>query len=331
MFFNIVQISDLHLSAHKNAQNFFSVVMDKRHFDALKGIVLKNVETTLFYPTTYNQDILISLTRSLANDVNDVDLILLNGDTSTTGTMEDLNVAFKFLNEQPISANSIYSQDKKPALKAAGVKYFLIPGNHDTYQHNVFGIPMQGSRKFDKIFNKYWKGGNGVRVDSTVLQKQEVKLALIGVDFSLEKKDSTNILNAGNGKVYTPILDNLKKVTMFHQNQGCVILWAVHYSPLETDTFLKIINSNDLMALSKEMGVKYILCGHTHKYKIYRGNTNIIVADSATSFGDKNGFNKLEFTVKNHAVSSCNVKRYLYNSEVGANGGKFNLESTEFI
>jgi len=253
----ILHISDLHFDG------YFFVNNDKKK-----------------YFCKANPYVTDTLKYSITNDWKDIiDAVLISGDLTCLGLDKDLNKAYRWIDE----VNRF-------------VPTVLLPGNHDRYEFDVHAYPA--SIEFDNIFHQYWGRNKKVQVFQ-LPRTTSPRLSVICSDFTLKNKsDSTNEVfgRYGQGKVYQEILVELDTATRLEKTNGLAVLWMIHFSPeIRTRPFKPfkkyksqfeiLIDAKKFLQKANNLGVEFILCGHTHKKSLFNPKKfgNIEIHCSGTS------------------------------------------------
>lgn len=219
---------------------------------------------SFFKPASYVASIVSGVAQFCLAQRDVIDGIIITGDIATTGISDDLNVARDFVAAEA-TAGGFVSVTRFPTLNTSEVPIYAFPGNHDRYE-NDFG--STNSRIFDTLFKPYmpnFASSVGYWID----EKKGRRVAFVYADFSLQTRfDALDKLVAvyGQGRVYSDILELLKNKTRQIQADGitaCVV-WAIHFAPFDCGYGLRLIDYDDLVRSAEELGVKAVLCGHTH-------------------------------------------------------------------
>lgn len=230
--FRILHLSDLHISRYYQFRR--SLICNPRILNA----ILKH-------------------TRHWAK--NKLDSILITGDISSAGLRSDFKKAIAFIEK----------------LEEHGKSVILLPGNHDRFQYGWF----PGSKRFDKFFKKYWSAGARGIQECSLTNENGEKLVILATDFTLEsKKDATSKKGVlGQGKVNENQLIDLEKKTAQIQkkNLPIAVLWMMHFTikhstKMPIHDHLSLISSDSLIDKAKKLGVRHILCGHSHLMGTYK-------------------------------------------------------------
>jgi len=275
--FRVLHLSDLHFAATAEAVNFVDVPRSQLATEMVSRLRKKTTEITFRYPTTYDP--------SAAEDIaivafldTELDLILISGDISTTGTRSDLVVAKEFITATP--ARGWLSERNFPTLVAANVPIALLPGNHDRFRRASFPFGTGGT-EFDEQFNEHWWVGQNASLLG-LLKKDSDWIAFVGADFTLHEKTLDPREEAGRGHVSEHILKSLRLLTkrvresvQQRYEKSPAVAWVVHFAPEfeGLDEFLVLENDAVLIAAAAEDSVNHILCGHTHEKRVYQART----------------------------------------------------------
>ena len=238
--FKILHISDLHFDGY-----FFDQNIIKKRFCQSN----KHVTDTLKYSIIHHWK-------------DKIDAVLISGDLTCLGLDKDLKKAYRWIDE----VNKV-------------VPTVLLPGNHDRYEFDVFAYPA--SIEFDNVFHQYWERNKKVQVFHLPRTTAPL-LSVICSDFTLKNKsDSMYVFGRyGQGKVYPEILDELENATKNEKINGLPVLWMIHFSPeirTRPSKLLKkmksqlemLIDAEKFLERANDLGVEFILCGHTHKKSLF--------------------------------------------------------------
>lgn len=216
------------------------------------------------------------LRKAIEAKAEGMDWMIISGDITHTGRLVDLREAREFV----FNIEGDFT-GKAEAMRSVA----LIPGNHDRYEDKG---PKPGNvGPFESKFNKFWNIGQGVQF-RTLSEDLGVKAGF--ADFSLRKKDyvalpATPSLSElrewlelwGNGCVYEDVLEDLSSESAKHIADGWHVVWVIHFAPFhprlrEDDWKLRLRNQERLISRAREVGVRHIFCGHTHKQDHYECN-----------------------------------------------------------
>jgi DNA repair exonuclease SbcCD nuclease subunit len=259
----ILHISDLHIS-----KNPYLTPMNRRSLKDIYKAILRGT-----YAASYSQGILKALVEFVHSRKGSLDAILITGDISTTGLDYDLQQARRFVEGVP-DAHDIRTTGGFPTISGAGLPIFLLPGNHDRYKLLLRRLGYApGNRRFHQVFHNHWRAD----VKSDFIIKGDLAVGIFAADFSLRKWYHADALpnifvNAhAQGKVYPDILTELENATSTFQDENneehdVFSLWAVHFPlvPTHKESYMKLINSDNLISSANASEVFLVLSGHTH-------------------------------------------------------------------
>jgi 3',5'-cyclic AMP phosphodiesterase CpdA len=260
----ILHISDLHISKFPQLMQ-----LQRRspgnYYDAMRDGI---------YAASHGKGKLTALVNLVHSLKATIDAILITGDIATTGLEFDLEKALLFVEGKP-DAHESRTSGGFPTVSGAGLPVHLLPGNHDRYKLFLKRLGYApGSRKFHQVFQRHWQ--QDVRVSAII--KQGLAIGIIAADFSLRRFHHADKLpnlffNAhAQGKVYSDILDQCVAETQTFQAQyeadrEVFIIWAVHFppAPAQAESYMQLIDREDLIAAADRCGVALVLSGHTHE------------------------------------------------------------------
>jgi 3',5'-cyclic AMP phosphodiesterase CpdA len=287
---NFLHISDLHISKNPHLRQ-----LQRRTPGNFYDAVRQGT-----YAASHGNGKLKALTDLVHDKRSSLDAVVITGDIATTGLDYDLERALRFV-EGPPDAHDARVSSGFPTIGGAGLRIFLLPGNHDRYKLLLrrFGY-APGSRKFHQMFSNHWQGD----VKTSSIVKGDLAVGIIAADFSLRKWRDAEwpdvVVNSyAQGRVYSSILDELVDATDTFRtdNAGAnvvFIIWAVHFPPLSTNTesYMKLIDGDQLIASANDCEVSLILSGHTHDpFELYspRMTFRALGTGSATQFDSPEG------------------------------------------
>jgi predicted phosphodiesterase len=270
---------------------------------------------SLFKPASYVPSIISGVAQfCLAR--RDVDAILITGDIATTGLPADLNIARNFVTARA-TAGGFVSDVRFPTLNGSGVPIYVLPGNHDRYADNM-GTP--DCAEFDGLFGAYmpnFRSSIGYWID----QKENRQVAFVYGDFCLQTRmDALDNAVAvfGQGRVYQDVLKLLEDKTRQLQTESKIscVVWAIHFAPFECGYQLCLINYQDILRSAEDLGVKAILCGHTHNSMAVaqRGHT-IYCAGSAGCIDREDDARVQVFNIDIDETCSVWRENYIWSAE----------------
>jgi 3',5'-cyclic AMP phosphodiesterase CpdA len=334
--FRIAHISDLHLAERPGEAGLSERSESWRVACAFfPGLIKGNYRPWM---TSYHPIYLAALTRALRGDSyfnsKPYDGYIFSGDLATTGLAEDMAVAAAYLHGRPMHHIAV-----KQRLKLPNAKTVLVPGNHDRYCGNKLW-PTSAEFERGTHFGAEWSIDNPTHspvrstVSHSIILKDGAQLGVVCGDFSYTSENSPrfSIGYLGGGCVEDHIVDEMTKRTAFLRDAGVPSIWVVHHAPISKGTklLLKLKNAHKLGDAALDAGVRYILCGHTHRAsgfhsaKTRRSTTDrvrVLCAGSATSFdmGDHSYF-ELVFSVAS-GTASASVMLAGFRSMVATNLG----------
>lgn len=317
--FRFLHISDLHFnSISRRSVPFLSEINEreallKRVINTAPRHLKSKIKNLLVH--SHNGDVADSLARFVYyyKSVFDaeLDFILATGDLATTGEVPDLELAFKYING-PISY--LWRQADNKSSLATVKDVALLPGNHDRFR-NIGYFP--GSREFDNIFSSYWSATNGVHIFK--FPKGGVTLGIILIDFSLPSV-SLNAIGRGvwgKGAARESTLAVLEAKTKLLKEEGCPVIWAMHFEPNNFIGHLGLANADKVIKLADELDVHHIFCGHLHRRiqsRMKKTSVNIYCVGSATELNKKNdnSVNTVRIDAGGGNIQDVNVQEHLY-------------------
>jgi len=212
-----------------------------------------------------------------------IDAILISGDIVHAGTNNYLNRAVEFL----VSPTGFSPKEpwlnvnRRPTLQTFQKRVVVVPGNHDRFDGR---LSLPNGRQFDVYFLHFWSAGAGGVQDFHLPNEIEPLLTIICADFTLES--FLHCIPAGHwgqGKVYQERLQRVVQLTeeVFASKPKRAVIWMFHFAPQFedhcnsriSDGLIKLLDSELLIEEAERIGIGYILCGHTHRYCIYRIGT----------------------------------------------------------
>ena len=263
----ILHASDLHIAA---APNIYSPVDRPTPGTIVRGLRNRTLASS------YDPSILLHLAKFAYTQASTdkLDAVLLTGDISTTGSIEDLEKAREFIQDPVEPGLGWQNKFGEARLRDLKAPVWILPGNHDRYMTTP--IPFSpGGDSFDRIFNAEWQGP-GKKYQP--IKKAGLTVTVIAADFCLRTWLESDGMTGwiGQGKVHADegdILDQLEDATgaLEADERQCVI-WAVHFPPAypRVPRNLELLNSELLIQRANRCGVKAVLAGHTHEALKYR-------------------------------------------------------------
>lgn len=209
----------------------------------------------------------------------DVKNILITGDLSSTSLEKEFLQAKKFID----------SFDKQ-------VKFFIIPGNHDTYTKK-----SSKSSYFENILKS--KSNSKTNLEKIELYSLSDKWMYIGLDTTLV----TSLFSA-SGLFSKEMEENLiATIESIPKDKNIII--SNHFPIFHKAPKRKLLKRKEALIdiLKKYPNIKLYLHGHTHKSSIIKKeNLPFMICSGCTSHKKNASFNILEFE-----NDKCFVKSYI--------------------
>jgi predicted phosphodiesterase len=270
-------------------------------------------------PCSYAPDLAERVAFFVYNNAADLDGIIISGDVATTGLSEDLRVAHEFV---AAPSDTWLDARGRPTLSGANSWIFVLPGNHDRYE-DCGGDA--GCNRFNDVFSNFW-GSQHPYVNHKVIEKGGAYLAILGADFCLRRNSDAdspqNMYKYGQGRVYTDVIEELKKRTEHLRCRFCDIvpIWVVHFLPVYgCDETLKLIDHSLFLEQALAHGIQLILAGHTHESKIYYSKDGLTVAcaGSASVFerDGRNSIHILELSLNKNEIERAYRTDFVWDGE----------------
>jgi 3',5'-cyclic AMP phosphodiesterase CpdA len=265
--FSYLHLTDLHLCQQPYRKNALSLKQRPWHeiIDTVRAQRRELGFSSFFLPVSYDPEIARGVAQFCQEWSEAVDGIIITGDLATTGLTIDVAVAEKFVKEP--AASGFISASRFPTIASLNLPIHLFAGNHDRYT-NILAKPY--SNHFDFVFEDYMNRKSEF-VGSWVSQKGGKQLAFVHADFTLRTRmeaTSPQLKNAfGQGRVYDDILSDLRdeSFSIRRDFSGADLIWMVHFAPYETDASIRFIDHQKLIDAANALGVRAIICGHTHE------------------------------------------------------------------
>lgn len=281
-----------------------------------------NSNIRIWRPESYDPDLADALAMFCAENIDEIDLVLVTGDLATTGSARDLGVAKSYL-EAPVVSGYIAASGNA-SIRQDDLPIFVMPGNHDRYRSDNAD---PGSKNFDLSFAKLQQNSYQF-TDSIVLEAGEGGLlGVISCDHCLDIAGDADapvaLCKYGQGRVYDARLSQLERETetMMRKHAGISILWVSHFPLFDSVPFgLKLRYKENLLALAEKMGIRVILSGHVHKFHDEPvGRLRNIAADASTSIDrtPENEIHILEFDLDSNPANP-KIERYRFSARDGA-------------
>jgi predicted phosphodiesterase len=281
------------------------------------------------------------------------DVLVLSGDLATRGRDEDLEAALQFVEAKDTGSSPWQRLNRAPTLGRVNKPFVILPGNHDRYgpSHPLFLIASPGDRTFDRVFASYWKAGQGggpwmttdtgVQVFDSLPEKDGVKLALVGCDFSLCPGDlgqwGVPLAWFGQGRVTWDRLYLMNARTFGLRNPlagaPAVVLWVIHFDPTYAPVILKLIRHELLQNEANYLRIPAILCGHSHEPSAavpYGACTTVCICGSTSQCFEPKGWhlNMLDIEVTEGNAPKITLRPFQF-IDFANFGAFYNVEETQ--
>ncbi|MGJ5195189.1 metallophosphoesterase [Bradyrhizobium sp. HKCCYLRH1030] len=265
--FSYIHLSDLHLCQQPLRKNAVSL-WGRRWNEVIDTIGEQRKQwgfSSFFLPASFDPEIAKGVAQFCADWRDGVDGIIITGDLATTGLAIDIGVAEQFVKEPAAFAH--LTQSRTPTIASLGLPIHLFAGNHDRYVNN-------GAKPFSNYFDFIFKDYMDLKtscVGSWTVEKNDRHLAFVHADFSLSMRLGASFprraMAYGQGRVYVDVLDELRAETLRLRSDvdGVQIVWLIHFAPYECGSSLQLHDHQRLIDASRALGIKVILCGHTHE------------------------------------------------------------------
>lgn len=207
---------------------------------------------------THSQDKLKALSHALFMEAPD--LLIISGDFTQVGNIEEFKMAQDFIKSMPFET-------------------LCCPGNHDISLKNIFERFFRPFFRYEKYICKDTEDffENDLVKIATINSARPILFHWNWANGAINKKQLKRIGQFFEGH------DEKYKFCVFHHP-----LHNMHNSPISVKTF----GAQRAMAAFKKMGINFILNGHLHKSIIERvDNINYIIAASALSYRLRNAPN----------------------------------------
>lgn len=281
--FRILHYSDLHFGEKANIENSAKLIWDRWKGGVSDTESASKKSTVphkkILTPTTYSPSAEAALAWFVHRHRDEIDIAVLTGDLACTGRRADLIEAERFLNEVP--TGTFFSGLDDFSVGFLKEITFLVPGNHDRYK-NVLASP--GCKNFDQVFAAQYPAEN--RVYSRTAVKGSDSLCIVFADFSFKSAVQPNGLahRWGGGlvdrKTLGELADETERQRKSHRN--CVVSWAIHFAPYSCGEELALTDYNYIIDVAKELGVKLIMCGHTHE-PLFTASSKYVISCAGTA------------------------------------------------
>jgi 3',5'-cyclic AMP phosphodiesterase CpdA len=320
----ILHISDLHISQFPQLMQF-QRRSPGNYYDAIRNGI---------YAASHGKGKLTALVNLVHNLRATLDAILITGDIATTGLGFDLEKALLFVEGQP-DAHEPRTSAGFPTVRGAGLPIHLLPGNHDRYKLLLKRLGYApGSKKFHQIFHRHWQ--QDVKVNAII--KPGLAIGIIAADFSLrrwhhaEKLPNLFVNAHAQGRVYPDILAQCVAETetfqaQYEDDKEVFIIWAIHFppAPAQAESYMRLIDREDLIAAADGCGVALVLSGHTHEpfeFSSPQYSFRVFGTGSATQYDSPEG-NFCQIVSIETAEGGFAVETKHYRFEEAAGTGRF--------
>ncbi len=317
----ILHVSDFHFCVEPRRENLY-LRLRRPKSRTISHFLSENTRISFWRPESYDPDLADALAMFCAENVDEIDLVLVTGDLATTGLANDLGVAKSFV-EAPVTSGYL-AANGTASIHHEDLPVFVMPGNHDRYRGDS---AEPGSNTFDLSFAK--TDENSYRsTDSIVLEAGDGDLlGIISCDHCLGVAGDADIPVAlckyGQGRVYESRLLQLERETenMRRKHKRINILWVSHFPLFDGVPFgLKLKYKENLLALAEKMGIEIILSGHVHRFEDQPvGKLRNISADASISIdrASENEIHTLEFNFGATLIEP-KIERYRFSARDGA-------------
>jgi hypothetical protein len=120
--------------------------------------------------------------------------------------------------------------------------------------------------------------------------KKNSIFGFISADFCLvDRRDAQWVGGAyGQGRVYQPVLDELKNRTFALRSkyEGINLIWIIHFAPFECGPWLQLIDFDMIMRSAVSLGVLATLCGHTHTASKHQFDNHVVYCSGSAGCVD---------------------------------------------
>lgn len=338
--FSFFHISDLHLS--KKLEGWVNPY-SCQHLTLMNKYMARTFAgTRMLHPSTYKENVAISLYQFLLQRTDQVDALIVTGDLACTGSDGDLIAAKDyFMGRAGIvwnnkTKNKVGEEIFEPLI-GSELPIIMMPGNHDRYKQMIeFYKPR--SMNYEKYFEDNWslaseqkkslpleKKNGGIEfigADNTikriVFEKGLEKIILYCMDFSLREAedclDSDSSAYLGHGFVYGDIIKDVEKDMKLIERDNILVAWAIHFSPKSQDETLTLYFSGILLKKARKLNVGLLMCGHVHSQDNYKDKgLHVFCAGTACSaeynIGDANIFWDIELEIHNGKILNVNESK----------------------
>lgn len=344
--FRILHIADPHLCLEPNRKNRISLWLEGKQ-DTLEGFEYTRYRNARrrkksdppseggyefrqrifsdFYFSSYRPIVAEQLARFVDFNRQKFDAILCAGDLATTGGLDDLNSAYRFISQDPQWGQFLPQRVYEP-LSNLGRTLVLMPGNHDRYKD---GTGAAGGVTFDLVFRRFWPAQGRKKVHWHILSRTQGRLAIVAADFSLagnsdvtDKGGSRLFKIWGQGKCHPEILQELELTTaeLREKYSEIVVVWAVHFPPmgLRADDNLALRDCEKLIESTRRCEVDLLLSGHLHRKldnELNRGRHLSAGTCCAADFEAHHWIHLVEIETANGRIQELSRQDYRYSLE----------------
>lgn len=264
MTVRIAFLAEPHLCAVPSRRNFLDL-LERNVLDQLDTVKRRergaSTDRWSWKPGSFDKRPLLAAADLIADLAPEIDLFVLLGDLSTTGKAGDLEVAKRVFLDDSTEKYATVSQE--PRFGGKGMRFHVIPGNHDRYQDDI-GTP--GGTLFDSYFKSVYAPRMGVSTVS--VEKDGVSATIVSADFCHLPGTALNpIKRLGWGSVREAVLTELEHQTSEAKLlfSGAPVFWALHFSPSENvSSKLQLEDRELVIDAAVRHEVRHIFCGHTH-------------------------------------------------------------------
>ncbi len=261
------------------------------------------------------------------------DVLIVSGDLTTNGEKE----------------SHLEFAKKLKKIEESGTSVFVIPGNHDIL--NPFARGFKGSdqyvvdhineKDFEKIYKDFGYSEAVLRDTNTLsyLAAPSEDVWLLMLDTAQYKDNIEKNRPRLDGEINPGTLEWIKKCSDLAKKNNAQIIAVMHHNLIDHSESIKegftINNSNAVLQLFENCGIKLALSGHTHnqdiksyskgEYKVHDVVTSALVVYpqkyGVLKYSPKNGFDystssvDVESWSKEHDVKDENLNNFKAYSE----------------
>jgi len=289
----------------------------------------------------YNHYIYERLARFSYGFRKSIDAILISGDIADIGNDTNLALGVELIGSQGATSprSRWLNSYNNPTLQASGKPIIVVPGNHDRFERRYGDL---GNLFYD-YFSSFWNAGAGGVQSRLLPNKEKPKLAIICADFSLDDQNPASLKGGqfGQGRASAGRLAALQDETENIRNShtDIAVIWMIHFAPQYEEHFpswkplvasrSELIGSEELVKAAQDVKVRHLLCGHSHKNKIYEicGEKGLRVhcaGSSACQVSDGTCIHIRKIYIENGQISRIKSLRISWKNK------KFQWKSSEF-